>query len=212
MNHYSLEQWIDFVRGLADFETYAQMLAHKATCPWCAGEVSILAEAVALSTTDRSYEPPAHLVEAAERIFSPVPPAMLDRLGSRFLRLAAQVEWDSFGGAVPEGVRSLRPGARHVVYRAGRYSIDLILDMDFESDVIELTGQVADETSPDFMPGILQPILFAGSEVVSTTASTESGEFSLQYRPGRELSLWIPMEVSGECIEVPLPANAARSN
>lgn len=212
MSHYSLEQLTDFVRGLAVPELFVAINSHVEGCGDCARDVSMLNEAVAISWLDRNFEPPPYLVDSAQNIFSPVPPAMVDSLGTRLKRLAAHLEWDSFGGVALAGVRSLRPGARHIVYRAGRYSIDVILDNDPESDVMVLTGQVADETAPDSKTGVLKPILLAGQEVISTTASTESGEFSIQYRPGRELSLWIPMEMSGECIEVPLLPNTAESN
>jgi hypothetical protein len=75
-----------------------------------------------------------------------------------------------------------------------------------------MAAPMAMPKAPDSEIGVLKPLLLDGRAVISTTASTKFGEFSLQYRAGRELSLWIPMETSGECIEVPLLPGAVESN
>jgi hypothetical protein len=202
--HYSPEQWIDFLRGLAPAAECASMRRHLEQCPECARDALLLENTLQLAAADRAYEPPREVVEAAENIFAPVPPAAVEGLGSRLRRLAGILEWDSFQNAVPGGVRSLRPDARHAIYRAGRYSIDIILDVDAESGAVVLTGQVADDSAPDSPTGVINPVLMAGRDVICGTRSGEWGEFSLQYRTNRDLTLLIPMEASGECIELPL--------
>jgi len=205
MTHYTLEEWTDYARTLAPGVEYMHMRQHLEKCPECSKTVQLLESAAQLAALDRGFSPPAEVVAAAQSIFSPLPAEVFDALGSRLRRLAGILEWDSFRNAVPEGVRSLRPDSRHMVYRAGRYSIDLILDADPEADTIVVTGQLADDSAPAFIPGVVKTILISGRDVVASTKSTEWGEFSLQSGGNRNLTLLIPIEQSGECIELPVP-------
>jgi len=206
MTHYSAGQYIDYARGLCPTTETTIMRQHLENCAKCFRLALQFENALQLAASDRAFTPPAELVAAAEDIFTPAHARNLKGLGSRLRSLAAVLEWDSFTDSMAEGVRSLRPDSRHMVYRAGRYSVDVLVEIDSESGGITVTGQVADDTNPTCMVGATRPVLLlSGEDVLSGTKSSKWGEFSLQSRGKRNLALWIPVEQTGECIELAIP-------
>jgi len=207
MSHYTSEQWIDFARGLSPESEVAGMRHHLDLCAKCSRTALPFESAARLAASDRRFVPPAPLVATVERIFAPVKAENTHDSVLRLRRLAATLQWDSFGSALPEGVRSVGANSRHIVYLAGRYSVDLVVDTDAESETVTVTGQVANEAEPGRMPGILKPVLVSGVDFIFSTKSTKWGEFSMQSRGHRKLDLLIPLEQTGECIELPIPCS-----
>ena len=212
MSHYDLTAWSDYVRGLLPQDTAGQMAQHAGECTLCAYNASLMARSAATGFADRRFEPPAKLVAAAEEILPSVRRPLIQPAGTPepvgFLaglrRLPISLQWDSFDGLVPAGVRSLKSDSRHLAYRAGRYAVDLWLDTDPSASSVTLTGQIANARQPDMPMPDMKASLLNGNHVLATTTTTEFGEFSLRAMPGPGLRLIMPVEPTGEYLEVAL--------
>jgi hypothetical protein len=212
MSHYDLTAWSDYVRGLLPQSTTEQMARHAGECTLCAYDANLLARTASTGFADRGFLPPVELVAAAEQILPsarrPVSLAAGASESVGFLaglrRLPVSLQWDSFDGVVPAGVRSLKSDSRHLAYRAGRYAVDLWLDTDPSASSVTLTGQIADAREPDMPMPDMQALLLSGSHVLATTTTTEFGEFSLRAMPGPGLRLIMPVVPAGEYLEVAL--------
>ena len=204
MRHFTLAQWADQARGVAPPEVSAAMRVHLSGCGPCSQLFSAMSRAARAAEADRSFEPPAAAVSLAEQIF---PPARRVVRGAwaGLSRLAGELSWDSLSDAAPEGVRSARPDSRHLLYRAGAYSVDLVMENDPGSRTVTLSGQIADESLPDSPVARPGAVLLSGNKVIASTYGNEFGEFALHYSPGSNLRLRLPLEQSGKFVELPLP-------
>lgn len=208
MSHYDLSVWTDYARGLAPAEVAAHMSRHLGQCTLCAYVANLLQRASETGAADRAFEPPAAIVASAECIFpgavSHAALAKTGRMWAGLRQVASELRWDSLEGTVPEGVRSLRPDSRHVAYQAGNYALDLWFDSDPATSAMTVTGQIADETAPDVPMRDTKAILLAGNQLLASATTTEFGEFSLRYKPGPTVRLFMPVERRGEFVEVSL--------
>jgi hypothetical protein len=179
------------------------MTRHREKCLVCAITVDLLSRAEGAAAADREFEPPAHLIEAVEKMF----PANADpawRVWSDLRRIGADMVWNDSPEAAIAGVRSLRVESRHFVYKASHYSVDLQLDRDTNVTTIALTGQISDEAMPDIPVGNTRVILLLDGALVASAATNEFGEFFLQCEPSTGLRLLVPIEDAGEYIDLSL--------
>jgi hypothetical protein len=65
-----------------------------------------------------------------------------------------------------------------------------------------LVGQIANQKSPEEAMGNLPVILLAGEREVSRSISNSYGEFQMEYVPDSDLRLLVPLESSGQELEV----------
>lgn len=203
MDHFDLTQWTDYVRGVTPSVVSREMAEHAGHCSLCSLNLGFLLHVTETATADRAFAPPQHAVESAELIF-PSPADVRHNGWAGLRRLAASVIWNSAVDPMPAGVRSMRPDAKHYVYRAGRYSIDLMLDGDAETSLVTMTGQIADESTPGSPLGNTKALLFSGQRIVAATTSNAFGEFLIRYEPSENLNLLLPVEQTGEYLELSL--------
>lgn len=202
INHFDLTQWTDYVRGVAAPGSVKDMRRHLSDCVLCSLTVELLRRAAETARLDRSFEPPADVVEAAMRIF-PATTGVEWSVWTGLRRLTAGMTLNS-SAAPAAGVRSLRAASRHFVYKAGQYSVDLQLEKDPGVASFGMTGQIADETAPDIPIGNTRVVLLSGNRLLASTGTNEFGEFFLQYTPSTNLCLLVPIEETGEYIELQL--------
>lgn len=203
MNHFDLALWTDYVRGAAAQDVAQQMAHHLGECLLCSLTVDLLRRAAETAQLDRAFGPPAHVVKAAIEIF-PVKTGVEWNVWAGLRRLVAAMTLSTSAVPAPAGVRSLLAASRHFVYHAGSYSIDLQLDKDPGVSSVAMTGQIADETAPDIPVGNTRVVLLSGRRLLATTGTNEFGEFFLQYEPSDNLCLLLPIEETGEYIELQL--------
>jgi hypothetical protein len=206
MNHYDLTQWADYVRGVAAPAEH-KMGAHAVQCPSCAMLLAVLRRVAETTVADRAFEPPAQLVSEVESIFPPAPVAgtgIARDTWAALRRIAGQLAWNSLSDPMPAGVRTARPDLEHVVYRAGRYSVDLLLDSEPGASSVTMTGQIADESELGATLDNTVAVLFSGDRIVASTTTNAFGEFSLRYEASPNLQLVLPMEQAGEYVELAL--------
>jgi hypothetical protein len=65
-----------------------------------------------------------------------------------------------------------------------------------------LVGQIANQKSPDETMSNLPVILLSGGREVSRSISNSFGEFQMEYVPHSDLRLLVPIESTGQELEV----------
>jgi hypothetical protein len=67
-----------------------------------------------------------------------------------------------------------------------------------------LVGQIANQKTPEQLMSNLPVILLAGEREVSRSISNSFGEFQMEYVPDSDLRLLVPLESTGQELEVVL--------
>lgn len=198
MKHFELTQWADYVRGASSPSANELLGAHLNECQECVDAANMLRRVTLTATADRQFHPPHHVVDAAVSIF----PSREIPVGLR--PVIGRLSFDSFAGVMPAGVRSLRPESRHLVYEAGKYCVDLLVDGDPSEQTLTLTGHVVDQAAPGSRLGGASAIALSGKRVVASAMANDLGEFSLVSAYRRNLRLLVPLQAAGECLELTL--------
>lgn len=198
--HYDAPSWALFVTGRLEPREQAAMAAHLATnCKECRQWVVLLGRIQELGASAVCVEPPEEVLKRAKAIFT------TGQLGESITlpRRIARLVYDSFLDPLPAGVRSgVESSDRHLLYRAGNYSLDLRVERERGSHQMILLGQVADHADPTRPLSELPVYLLSGQSMLRRTVSNSLGEFTLQVEPVKKLRLCIP--VAGARIELPL--------
>lgn len=200
MKHFDIAQWTDFVRGLAAADERVGMEQHLASnCSKCAATVAMLRQVVQTAQADASCEVPEYAVRNAKAIFA------LQRPEKVTLRkIVAQLLFDSFLQPLPAGVRaSQQRMSRQALYQAGDYCIDVRIEHERGSANVVLVGQISSRRDPSRAMAGVPVLLMSQDRPLAQADSNEFGEFQMRYHPSQHLSLYVPVETSGE-IEVPL--------
>jgi len=200
MKHFEVEQWLDFVHGLAgarEAMTMEQHLSHG--CKKCNAMVHGLRRFVAAATADARYQIPDWKVRLACDIFERQRPEKL-----LLPRLVAKLVFDSFREPALRGVRSQEDSMHRAMYEAKDYCVDLRMEHERGADAVVLVGQIANHTQPERRVSGVPVILMSGKEVVGRTVSNDSGEFQMQCHAKKPLRLCVPLRQAGKRIEVPL--------
>jgi hypothetical protein len=201
MKHFSIWQWADYVRGLGDGGTRPAMDAHLSSgCRRCGPIVAVLRGVAVTSQGERNFEPSEQTIRNAQAIYA------LHTLESESLpRLVARLMHDSFRAPLPAGLRTQNRVARHALFEAGSYYLDLQLEHQPASGVVTLIGQLADRTRPEASRAGTPVWLKERKRLVATTLCNQFGEFQLQYDIElSQLRLHLPLPTAGKRLEIPL--------
>ncbi len=189
MSHFTTEDWADFARGLAsaDQKTAMQMHLDKG-CGKCAGVLRLWQEILVLAARESSYQPPESAVRNIKASY------VLEGNRKALPRGAqiAKLIFDSFRQPLPEGIRNIGPRARQLLYRAGKFAIDLRLDSG--PDRASLVGQVMDSTRPDQGVADVPVTLFKSRTRVLKTVTNRLGEFHFELEDPNGLRVWIGVD------------------
>lgn len=199
MSHFDISEWTDFARGLLSLERRAVLESHLAAgCADCASTCRLLGKVVTASAADKNWAVPTELVAAAGAIFAAqqsIRPPLLERIVARLV-------CDSLGELQPLGARAAHTATRQVAFEAGDYHIDLSLDRN--SARVSLLGQFASSKDPVAPLQGVPVLLMAGKHVAGRAVTNEFGEFSLEFRPRKNLRLCLPLAAEGAQIDIPL--------
>jgi len=208
MKHYSLEQWTDFVRGVTDEGTRAAMAAHlELGCARCAKAADTLRQVGDILADESKYQVPEHAVRCARAIFASQRPQIM-----RIPRLAVQLLYDSIREPLPAGIRARDQLTRRALYEAGGFFLDLRLEHDPGSPMLNLVGQLANRDMPAQSSSGVLVLLTAGNDVVARTLTNRFGEFQMEYEPAPNLRLFVPLDVAGGRIDLPLSRMSAEAS
>ena len=199
MKHFSIEDWADFVRGVANKESQVAMAAHLETgCRRCTETAAVLQRAAQVMAAESQVEIPEHVIRRARAIFVP-----RRRKTLRLPRLAAHLVFDSALEPVPVGLRAEHQHTRRTLFHAGSFFIDLRFEYEPGSPVLCLVGQLASRKGEAAQPVGRQVMLMADDEVVAEATTNQFGEFQMEYEPAPRLRLSLPLDPAG-LIELPL--------
>lgn len=206
MGHFDASQWADLVRGLVDEKQRSAMEAHiSAGCAKCRRTMEFMTQLAAVAVGEAAYQPPEYAVHNARAIYALQEPEKVCILP----RIIGRLVYDSFREPLPAGLRARHGLARHALYEAGDYSVDLRLEYERGTSKVTLVGQIADRENPGNPMADLPVFLVSGKKIVARAYSNEFGEFQAQYEPRRRLRLYVhSSRESGKRIDVALPGPA----
>lgn len=198
MNHFDIADWTDYARNLVDGDRRGAMDAHLASgCARCGRTLSALQRVAALAHDDLQQPLPEHAMHSVKALSA----VHLPERAPRLVSLALQLAFDSFMEPAPAGIRGLELSSRHLVYYAQNYALDLRLEYEPDSAMLQLGGEILDRK---FGPVANVPtFLIADDQIVSRSTSGELGEFTLACHNKGSIRLCLVMN-EDECIDVTL--------
>jgi hypothetical protein len=177
MDHYSMENWVDFARGVTGERDKTAMQSHLDTgCKKCLKALKLWQHVHHVARQQTTLEPPETAVrqmKAAMAIHGP-------RRSKGLAQATAKLLFDSGLSPVPVGVRSSGSAARQLLFGVGTYRIDLRMEPQLDSDKVAVIGQVLHSADPREGLGALPVALLKGRKVVAETITSSFGEFNLE--------------------------------
>jgi len=205
MEHFPDSQWVDFARGVLAARLRAAMDEHlRDGCPECLDTYAVWMRLVTFAEQERSLEVPDPMVRMAESHFSkPAERKSDSRAGKWLSALVATLTFDSRQQPLLAGTRAGGGAAAHLLYSAGKFSIDLHVETGGRPERILMAGQIADATRPDRpLRGVQVAISDGPSELVAVQAN-EFGEFQCEFDMRADLTLVVSVNTRKR-IAVPL--------
>jgi hypothetical protein len=188
VSHYSDEEWVDFVRSLLAEESKAAMQDHLARgCPDCTDAFRTWKAVQDCANAEPSYAVPADTLNSATAAYK------LEKTWKWVEKFAAMARlvFDSARQPALAAVRASGSSSRHLMHEAEPYIIDLQLQGQQGHPRIALIGQVLDSRAPDRRINGIDVLLISGDDIVARNSANDSGEFTLEYEPVRDLRLFI---------------------
>jgi hypothetical protein len=186
MRHFSTQNWVDFVRNVADPAVTTEMQQHlESACPDCTKNRQLWRFVMQQSENLKRAEPPAsslRAVKAGFRLRNVVefPSGKLD---------LATLHFDSDAQPLVAGVRSGPTSARQLLYRSGTVCIDMRLQPTPGTESMVLIGQLLDTMNPGHGIGGIPVSLLSRGDTVSRKQTNQDGEFDFGLQLGRDMQL-----------------------
>ena len=200
MNHYAIDQWVDFTRGLVPVHHAAEMRAHVAEgCPECRRLSRFTQKLANVCATSAAVEVPESTLRLARAIF----PVRVTSRPKRGNRVPIELIFDSFLSPVPAGLRATWQVGWQGLYRAGDCSVDLRIEPELKSSRAAVIGQVTNHVRPEGDMSNIPVSLRSGNVLVAETVSNRFGEFQMEYEEQAQLKLCINL-ADNKVIQVPL--------
>ena len=189
MDHYSMEKWVDFARGVIGAREKTAMQSHLDTgCKQCSKALKLWKHVHQVARQETALEPPESAVrqmKAAMAIHGP--------RRQKGVRATAKLLFDSGLSPAQVGVRSSGAPARQLLFGVGTYRIDLRMEPQLDSDKVAVIGQVLHSTDPREGLGALPVALVKGRKVVAETITSKFGEFNLECDMGGHFHLRVKL-------------------
>ena len=186
MKHFPVEEWIDFVTRVVCTIRKEKMKEHLVQgCRRCSKIVSLWQRVQQTAETEANYRPPSDAVRVAKASFA----------GSNLTEeqkrpdVLAEMLFDSLLQPLLEGIRSSSNGTRHIVYRADRFQIDLLIESQTGGRSVVVTGQLLDLRNPEIAGHDLRVTLSNLRGRVVQTATNQFGEFCQEIENSGNLEL-----------------------
>ena len=181
MNHFTLVDWVDFVRRLKDPSTTAQMQRHlDEGCKQCSIVARMWRDLSDFGSKERLYRPPDQALRSVRGYYSLLKPGR----GRPRAATMASLIFDSFLEAIPAGIRSSQPSPRQVMYSAGNFLIYMRLDRGTRR--VHLVGQAQRRVGARRNLSGVNVSVLRGDETVARMRSNQFGEFQFELGPVEE--------------------------
>jgi len=201
VRHFDITEWADYVRNVVPADQHTQMLAHlQAGCSRCEKIQAVLSRFAVICQREAAYEVPRLAEQQVKALVS------LHKAPRRtaLRRLLGSLVYDSLNDLQPAGVRGTHQINRQVLFHAGDYSVDLRFEHEKGSASMVLVGQIANQKAPEDNLANVPVILVAGNRELTRSISNTFGEFQMEYVPESDLRLLVPLESTGQELEVVL--------
>jgi hypothetical protein len=189
MTHFNTEQWIDFVNKAISTEAEREMEMHLAQgCKACNQAVSVWRKVRDAAKAEKAYQPSAEALRIAKTAFV----ASIFAARRKQACTWAEVVSDSFLQPAVQGARSAGSGARHMLYRADPYQIDVQIETGPDQRTLVIIGQVLDLRQQGLSGGgMLVVISNLRGQVVRATTN-DLGEFRNEITDSGNLEVVLP--------------------
>jgi hypothetical protein len=188
--HFAEDDWVEFARGQGDREHRAQVARHlEAGCAECERTLQLWAALLSVGDQENSDG-------QGNRVRRRFTSDRSEALGERVSAAVALV-FDSFRQPQLAAVRGTGLSPRHLLYKAGRYTIKLEVEAGAASDRLSIVGQILNEQHPT---GVMRDIAvraLKGSRTLDRTLTNELGEFHLEPDTSDKLQLSIDVPEIG---------------
>ena len=186
MEHFTTENWIDFVNQAVDSNDKLLMERHlKQGCKRCTKTVSLWRRIQQSAASEANYQPPEDAVRVAKAAFAGAGLAGQRKgAGNRI-----KVLFDSFLQPVFEGARSAGTGTRQMLYRADPFQIDVQVEPKPGVNRIVVTGQLLDLSDPGVTGRDARITLSNMRGQVVHAVTNQFGEFSGEIENSGDLQM-----------------------
>jgi hypothetical protein len=199
MQHFPIEDWADFVRGVASDEQKARLQDHlDRGCDHCIKTVTRWSSFAENARQELSYEPPVRSLHIARSYFFGYQSVLNQASGFRLAVLA----FDSFQLGFVGGIRSGADAPRQLMYTCD----DLVVDLQVVSRAtygLALTGQVMSSGENVVDTEGLALSVLRDDETLQKATSNEFGEFQISLPLEENLQLLITMEGAMVVLQLP---------
>lgn len=206
MEHFSIEEWVDFARGVdrGTADRAAAMREHLSHgCSECSKTLEKWRHIVNFANQERRYEPPAWAVQAAQTHFTLHKTfSANDNKGRQFE--IARLLFDSDLQPASAGVRSTASVVRQLLYRSGSLCIDMRMQPKPGSQSMVLMGQLLDSAKPDHGMSNVPVSLLCKGDTLSQSRTNGVGEFDFGITAADHLQLVFGIADSRNIV-VPVP-------
>ena len=205
MSHFPAAQWVDLVRGVASDAVRDALEKHLSErCQECLDEYRTWQQVADFAKRDEAYEPPSdavRIVQSYMRSQGEPAGAVFESKSAKRLWVSATLTFDSLQAA-PAGLRAASAVARHLLYVAGMWAIDIHLEAAPKEGSTFLTGQIGDSQHPDQVPKDLELALMSGNRSIRTFFTNELGEFQCEFERGGDLILVVSTKPESTAIDL----------
>jgi hypothetical protein len=187
MNHFTTEEWIDFVNQAVSPRESEEMEKHlKEGCKRCQETVSMWQRVQKSAVAEKNYQPPADTVRVVKAAF-----AGAGLKGQRKeSRSRISVLFDSFLQPVVEGARSAATDSpRQMLYRADPFQINVSIEAKPGTNDLMVTGQLMDLTKPAITGQDINVTLSNLRGHVVHVVSNKNGEFTCEIKNSGDLQI-----------------------
>jgi hypothetical protein len=204
MEHFSIEEWIDFVRGIDGKPRTSEMREHlDHGCAKCSKILETWRQIVNFANQQKNWEPPAYALQAVKTSFVLHKTFSAKENKGKSFEIA-RLLFDSAIQPVTVGVRGTASVVRQLLYRSGSLCIDMRMQPKPGSQSMVLMGQVLDSAKPDHGIGGIPVRLLCKGDTFSQSRTNEVGEFDFGVTAADHLQLVFGIADTRNIV-VPLP-------
>lgn len=206
-DHFSDEQWSDFVRGAASADLRPDMEAHlQSGCAACAGTAAAFESVMRVAEADLAWPVPQESVNQAKALFEEPPERnWIEALKGIRGRLLPEIANDWRLAGARSGGAEVEPADERLLFQAGPYTVDLKLDRPAAGEAGEIIGQISGEPShSDSLGGVLVQLISGPGHTLGETTTNRFGEFFVEYSGQKNVMLRFALRTQNQRIDVAL--------
>lgn len=200
MDHFSEQDWVDFLHQLTKSERTQEIHAHlQAGCPECKASFHVWEQMTSFAAKEQTYVPPENLVRRVKLEFAAAKQAAQAEDFS-----LADLVFNSAAQPLPAGIRSGVAGMQQFVYEKEGLNVHLSFARRQNSSMVFATGQVLDKQAPlDWLSNATVVLWSSQGKVLNIVEANGYGEFQLEFEPQDQMRISIAAE-GRKTLRIPL--------